>query len=265
MTPPGPYRHGATFATNDPEHSHIQLTVNGQVVESTSIQPSEIVFGSIPAGKEGSLELFLMSFLDDGEVKVIDYEVEDEELAQQFDLAVVPANPEELPNKEAQTGLKLTATFHTGETLGPFHGNLILHTNLPKAQKITVPMIGWVTGDVSIYGAGWVSEIGLLRMGAIDGAVGKSAPLNIAVRGEHAATTEFEVESVDPPELQVELGERKMFSDELAQVPLRVIIPPGTRSIVRMGEPASTDAEVVLRSTHPNTPRLRIHVQFAVR
>jgi hypothetical protein len=55
------------------------------------------------------------------------------------------------------------------------------------------------------------------------------------------------------------------MSEQLRHVPLFVEIPAGTHPLVRLGEPASSDAEIVLRSTHPDTSEVRLRVQFAVR
>ncbi|NOY40848.1 MAG: DUF1573 domain-containing protein [Planctomycetes bacterium] len=259
----GPYRHGATFVTNDPEMPRIELNIEGQVVESTAIRPSELLFGTVQTGETKEAHLYLLAYLDQP-VEVLKYEVADEQMAKQIDVQIKTLAPDQLPDPDASGGVKVMATFRAGKSLGPFGGVLKLETSLENAKRLTVPIVGQVMGDISIYGPGWLAQKGLLRMGTIKSKLGKKVRLNVAVRGEHAQTTRFEVDRVDPPELKVTLGEPREMNEQLLHVPLFVEVPAGTRSIVRLGEPASTDAEIVLRSTHPDSSEVRLRVHFAV-
>ncbi len=259
----GPYRHGATFMTNDPEMPQIELTVEGHVVESTAIRPSELLFGTVQTGETKEAHLYLLAYLDQP-VEVLKYEVADEQLAKQVEVQIETLSPDQLPDPDASGGVKVIATFRAGKSLGPFGGALKLETSLENAKRLTVPIMGQVMGDISIYGPGWLPQKGLLRMGTIKSELGKKVRLNVAVRGTHAKTTRFEVERIDPPELKATLGEPREMNEHLLHVPLFVEIPAGTRSMVRLGEPASTDAEIVLRSTHPDSSEVRLRVHFSV-
>ena len=263
-TPPGPFRHGAVLSTNDPTQSSINLTVEGKVVESTAMAPAELMFGTIQAGDTRTASLYLMTFLDQ-EIEVRDYELSDPELAKQMEVSITPAETAELPSPEAVRGLKVAVKYQSGESVGPFHSWLTLDTNLPNAEKLTVPIHGRVVGDVSIFGPGWNAQQGWLTMGTFSGAEGKAVTLKVAVRGEHAQDAQLEVAEVDPPELKATLGEPKKMGDNLVHVPLKVELPPGTKPIVRLGEPVSSDAQIVLRSAHAEVPDVRLRVRFAVK
>jgi len=262
-TGPGPFRHGATLLTNDPLHSRIELYVEGQVVDSTSMSPAELVFGAVRVGETQTSHLYVMAFLEQ-EVKVLSWEITDADLAKQIEVHIAPAQPSELPSSDALSGLKVVATYQAGKTIGPFYGSLTLATNLEGASKLTIPLMGSVVGDISIFGPGWNARQGLLRLGAIHGGEGKTVRLNVAIRGEHAQTTQLKVVAVDPPELKATLGKRRVMGDKLVHVPLLVEVPPNTRPLVRTGEPASTDARIVLQSNHPETSEVRLRVHFAV-
>ena len=263
QTAAGPFRHGARFSTNDPSTSSIELEVNGQVVESSSMRPSELLFGSVKSGKTGTAQLYLVSYLND-QVEVLDYAVTSAELDERIEVEITPAETSELPAAEARSGLKVLARFRAGAALGPFRGWLKMETNLPNAERLMVPIIGRVTGDISIYGPGWDRNKGLLRMGPVLAAEGKVVRLNLAVRGDHAQTTEFSLASVDPPELKVRVGESRKMGETLRHVPVEVEVPAHTRPLVRTGEPASTDALIVLDTTHPEAKEIRMRVHFSV-
>lgn len=259
----GPFRHGARFTSNDPRRTSIELEVNGQVVESTSMRPSELLFGTVKSGAERSAELYLMSFLNE-DVKVLNFEVSPAELDEQLQVEILPAEKGALPIAEASGGLKVLARYRSGSALGPFRGWLTMTTNLPNAERLMVPIMGRVTGDVSIYGPGWNADRGLLRLGPILSAEGKVVRVNLAVRGEHAHATKFSVASVDPSELKVILGDARKMGEDLVYQPVEVEVPAHTRPLVRMGEPASSDALIVFHSTHPRAQTIRMRVHFSV-
>ncbi len=269
-TSPGPFRHGATLSTNDPRRSRIELVVEGDVVESTVMQPADLFFGAVSSHATRSVSATLVSNLGD-EVQVTGHEFSDPEVGKHISLEVTPLAKDELPTPEVLSGVKITATFQPGKSLGPFFTWHTITTNLEKAQKITVPVTGTVKGDISIFGNGWNESQGVLRMGAVSGKEGKRVRLNVAVRGEHAPHTQVEVASVDPPELKVSLGEPKAMSPQLVHLPLFIEIPTGTRPLVRIAKATGEeddsqkgDGVVVLKTTHPDTEEVRLFVRFSV-
>ena len=262
-TQAGPFRHGAGLQTNDPGNSRIELTVEGEVVESTSLIPADLYFGDIRVGETGSAEMFLISNLQP-EVEVMEYEFSDPKIADQVTLEMVPAEPGELPVPDAVSGVKIRATYQAGQSIGRFRGWLELHTNLKTAPKQSVLVAGSTIGDISIFGPGWVPKLGLLRMGSVSSRTGTLVKLNIAVRGASAQATALELVEIDPPALGASLGEARVISEELVHIPLVVALPAGTAPIVRTGEPASSDAFILLKSSNPDATEVRLRVHFSV-
>lgn len=262
-TPAGPFRHGATIKTTDPRHSRIELVVEGQVVESASIVPAEMVFANVPTGQSSEAHVYVMSNLQP-DVKVLGYKFSDENMAPHFDVQIIPVEQSELPNPEAMSGVKVSATYHAGKTIGQSNCWLELTTNLEKTPEHSVLVAVSTVGDISVYGPGWSQKLGLLNMGSVHSEQGKEVRLNLAVHGTLAQSTEVEVVSTDPSELKVTLGEPQVIGDELVHRPLYVEIPPGTPPMVRTGEPASTDAHVILKSTHPDASEVQLRVHFTV-
>ena len=289
-TPPSPFRHGAILSTTDPNQSSINLTVEGQVVESTAMSPAELIFGIVRSGESAEASLYLMSFLGK-ELEVTDYQLSNDELAENLEIAIEPAELSELPSPDATSGVKITAKYQSGKTVGPFRcwltlnvhpktrseassgpGNLsnqtvsgrAVNTKLDEAQKLEIPIAATVVGDVTIFGPGWNADRGLLRIGAFSSAEGKKASVTVSVRGENAQDAKWEVLEVDPPQLHVSVGEPRKMGGKLSHVPLLIEIPAGSAPIVRLGEPVSSDAHIVLRSNHEEISDVRLRVQFAV-
>lgn len=266
-TAPSPFRHGAVLRTTDPTQSSIDLIVEGQVVESTAMSPSELIFGTVQSGKTAEASLYLMSFLDE-EIRVTDYQLSDKALAENIEITIIPAERAELPSPDATNGVKVTAKFKSGKTVGPFRNWLTLTTNLERAKTLEVRLAGQVVGEVSINagggGAVWNKSKGVLRLGSFASAEGKKAKLTLAVRGEYGEELKWEVVEVDPACLQVSVGKSKPLGPKRLHFPIQIEIPSGTAPVVRLGEPISSDAHIVLRSNNEKIPDVRMRVHFAV-
>lgn len=262
--PAGPFRHGATFSTNDPALSRLELVVNGDIVDSTTLAPAQLVFPDARVGQTAKAELIVMAFLEP-EVQILSHQVLDEELAKKMQVTFEPVPKEQLPSKEAQAGVRVTAVYDSAGALGPFGGSLRLETNLKRTPRLEVPIYGTVKGDISLFGKGWTEPNGLLRMDPATTASGGVSKLNVAIRGEHAPETKLSVARVDPPELKVSLGEPKELRKDLVHVPLVVEIPSGLRPMVRAGEDEGGFGEIVLATTHPTTKEVRLRVSFTVK
>jgi hypothetical protein len=262
--PPGPFRHGAAFTTTDDELKRVELTVEGEIVTSTTLEPSQLDFGFMHVDKPGKAEMVVMAFLEP-KVEILSHEVLDEKLAEKVTVSFEPLAPGQFPNPQAKAGIKVIATYDPKGTLGPFGGSLRLTTNIKKAPQLEVPIIGSVKGDVSIFApAGWNEATGILRMPTITSATGGKSQVFVTIRGEHAATTTLSLDRVEPEVLKATLGEAQKLRDRLVRVPLTIEVPPGTRPMARMGEDQGGEGEIVLATTHPGTSSIRLRVYFTV-
>ncbi len=261
-TSAGPFRQAAELKTNDPRNSRIELIVEGDVVESSSIVPAELIFRNVLVGETSEAHVYVMSNLQQ-EAEVLDYKFSDEKLADQFEVQITPVDQSELPRSEAVSGVKVTMTYLGSTTLGRFGCWLELTTNMEMSPKLSIPVVGSVVGDVSVFGPGWVPRLGLLRMGSVREGERKQVRLNLAIRGDLAQSTELEVAETDPPELKATLGEGRLING-LVHMPLVVELPKGTPPMVRTGAPASTDAKIVLKSNNPKASEILLRVHFTV-
>ena len=179
-------------------------------------------------------------------------------------MKIEPVEPKDLPNKSARCGKRVTVTAKPGLPVGRFQLWLSLNTNLQDAEKLEIPVVGQVVGDISVHGTGWNEDRGALAMGRIKSSEGGRNKLSIVIRGADAAATSFKVQSVDPPELKVTILEPRKLKDTLVQVPIEIEVPPGTRPMVHLDTAQGESGHIVLSTTHPKIKELAINVQFAV-
>ena len=169
---PGPFRQTATIITNDPLHSRIELSVEGEVTEATGIYPPDFMFDKVTAGDAKSADVYIMAFAQD-ELKVGDPEFSNTETRKFFDVSVEPIEPKDLPNPKAKAGVRVRVTTKPGLRLGRFDQWLSLTTNIPDAEKVKIPIIGRVIGNISIHGRMWNEDQGVLRLGRVKSSAGR--------------------------------------------------------------------------------------------
>jgi len=259
----GPFRQTANLLTNDQLHPSIELNIEGQIMSTSGVEPSDFGFDKIPVGESRSASVYVMAMLQD-DLQVSDATLSDAATRENFDVKVEPVEPKELPNPKAKSGVKITVTVKPGLPVGKFGEWLSLKTTMPDAEKLEIPISGQIVGDINVRGIGWSEEAGALKMGSVKSKEGKRVNLNIAVTGENASDTKFEVKSVDPPELKVTLGEPKKIKDGLVQTPIAIEVPAGTRPMVRLDTSQGEAGHILLSTTHPKIKELKVGVHFAV-
>jgi hypothetical protein len=259
----GPFRQTATIHTNDPRQPDVELQIDGEIVDVSGLQPTEFNFDKLAVGESKSAEVYVMAMLQD-DLTVSSAELTNEETRDKFDIKIEPVERDKLPNKTARAGARVTLTAKPGLPIGRFNQYLTLNTNLKEGEKLHVPLLGRVVGDISVHGTHWREEEGVLVLGSVESSKGRKERLNVVVRGENAEDVKFEVGSLDPPELKVTIGEPKPLKATLLHVPVDIEVPPGTRPMVRLATAQGEEAKVVLKTTHPTMKELAIGVRFAV-
>lgn len=259
----GPFRQTAHVITNDPLNSQLELSIEGEVVETSGVMPPDLMFDKVTAGESKSAEVYVMAMLQD-ELKVSDAELSDPTTRDKFDVRIEPVERDELPNSSAKNGVRITLTAKPGLPVGRFDQWLSLRTNLPEAEKLEIPVIGRVVGDISVHGIGWNEEQGVLMIGRVKSSEGKKTKVNVVVRGPDAKGVKFEVQSVDPAELNVIIGEPKQYKPTLLHIPMEIEVPAGTRPMVRLDTAQGDEGRIVLKTTHPRIKELVLGVRFSV-
>jgi hypothetical protein len=259
----GPFRQTARIETNDPTQPELELTIEGEVMTATGVQPPDFVIDKVAVNDTKSAEVYVMAMLQD-DLEVESAELSDPTTRDKFDIKIEPVERDKLPNSAARDGVKITLTVKPGLPVGRFDQSLTLHTNLKDGPVLHIPVFGRVVGDITVHGTQWLPEQDILMMGQVKSSEGKKSLLNLVARGENAGDVKFQVASVDPPELKATLGEPKKVTDTLLHVPLEIEVPAGTRPMVRLDTVQGDAGKIVLKTTHPTTKELSLSVRFAV-
>lgn len=262
----GPYRQTALILTNDPDHLEVTLTLVGEVTVAVRNDPPELIFSRLSVGETADGLVRLLCYLPSPRLRIIDFKLSDQATAKYFQVT-----HEELPEAEvrkekgAKSGILLRVKVKPGLPQGPFQQTILLATNLESNPAVTVPLRGTVASDITIAGAGWDPDLGVLNIGTVPGRTGTGWRLLLIVRGPHAKEVKFESAHVEPEFLRVEFGRTTSApTDTMTQTPLFIRIPEGTRPVNHLGSEQGKLGEILLTTTHPQVPQLRIRVRFAV-
>jgi len=260
----GPFTQEATILTNDPIESQIKLTVNGQVLALSGVEPADFLFDKLSVGETRTAQVYVMAMLQD-ELTVkgpADFGPHD---SRQVRCEARISRQERAAEQTGQTRLSVSITAKDGLPVGRFHAWLTLHTNLTDAEKLEIPIVGQVVGDISVGGiTGWNEEQGVLNIGSVKSSEGGHATANLMVRGADASEVKFQVKSKEPEELKVTLGEPQKVKDTLVRVPINIEIPPGTRPMVHLDTAQGEAGRIVFSTTHSKIKELSLSVRFAV-
>ena len=291
----GPYTQTATIETNDPDRPRVILTVSGVITRVVRPVPTELVFGHVSAGRPVTGQVRLLCYLDEP-LEVMSCEMVGEQTRDYFEVRFEPltanqlnethqeqgktggegglggeAKPGEAKPGEAESpksGYLLRVTVKPGLLLGVFHQTIKVRTNLRSIPMVEIPVAGTVVGDISIVGPGWDSKNGVLALGTISGREGIQRRLLLVTRGPHSREIQFTLLKTNPDLLEVDEEELKKTSKiasgsatPVTQTPLIIRIPKGSRPANYLG---TEFGEILINTSHPDIPQLRIRVRFAV-
>ncbi|NLE37028.1 MAG: hypothetical protein GX621_03290, partial [Pirellulaceae bacterium] len=149
---------------------------------------------------------------------------------------------------------------------GPFLQTILVRTSLSEAPRIEIPVKGKVGSDISVVGRDWDENRQMLRLGVLDPAEDAERTLLLVVRGRHRQHVDFEVAEVFPPGLiQAELDKESGTKKGIAiRVPLKIRIPKHGGSANYLGSGQSPVGHVLIETTHPEIPRIKIPISFAI-
>jgi hypothetical protein len=261
---PGPFRQSAAISTNDPTQPTITLTVDGEVTESVTINPHEVVFSNLQTTESSSATVKVYAFHAD-DLTFTGHTFDSTDGPQQFEVSYQPLEKDQIEDKRAKSGMLITIRSKPGLPLGPVRQKITFNTNLEHSPTINVPLSGSVSSDISIIGPDWSMSNGVLRLGVVESRVGAERTLKLVTRGPHSKTIEFKVVSQTPAFLQVSLGERKeMATGAVSQTPITIKVPKGSPAANHSGSEVGKAGVIKLETNHPDVQEVRLQVQFVV-
>jgi hypothetical protein len=264
----GGFHQSATVTTNDPERRDVTFTISGELHLVVECQPPEVVFSQMSLGEAGTAEVRVICNNPEPKLKITGHSFMDEKTARYFAVSSKP-----LPEKDRQGDASLnntqlvSVTVKPGLPQGPFQQTILLRTSIESAPEFELPIRGNITSRITIAGAGWDDDHNMVNFDTVSSGRGAQRRLLLVVHGQGAPKVKFQVATVDAPQLRVQVGEPITSGATMAITPLVVEVPKGASACNHLGSDEADGSHVghiLLRTTHPDVPTLRVRVRFAV-
>ena len=261
---PGPFRQSAEILTNDPARDRITLVVEGTVMRALEVSPMELVMGSISSSEPSQGTARIYSTADE-DFRITGHSLADASTAANFEVAYEPLPAEELAEHDAQSGVLVTVTVKPGLPSGPVQQKIMLQTNSTESPQLALPLSGKVVGEVSIIGRGWNADRHVLNIGAVKSQEGATRELKVLLRGPYKEAARWSVSEVDPPALEVVVGEStELKSGSISQLPITIRLPKGLPPMNRLGSQQAPEGKITISSGQPDVAPIRLNVRFLI-
>lgn len=261
----GPYRQSATIHTNDPDRPTVVLSISGEVRSALKVSPLELVFRNVRVGESVHGEIKIFAYIAH-DFQILSHEWKDTQGGPQFEVLIKPLSSEELKEAApAQAGVTIQVRSKPLAAQGTYAQKLLLKTNLPENPLVEIPVEVSVVSDISIFGPGWNEKNGILTFPTIRRTQEAERKLFLACRGPLSQQIRYQIVTVEPKILQVELGTPNILQEgEASLTPLVVRIPKGVEPMNYLGGDQYPFGRIIVSTTHPQVPELQIKVRFAV-
>ena len=255
----GPFAQTASILTNDPKKRKVDLRIHGELTAKTRVIPDVLVFSSVMAGHSAQGDVRIYGYMDEP-LDIAGYEVDDPE---SLEVSFSAMSSNEVEEEEyAICGQRMSVTLKPGLPPGPFKRKIRVMTNVEGLEELTIPVEGTISSEISIFGAGWSAERGVLRFGTLGNAKAVRKLL-VRVGGPHPENVQFEVAEVQPEFVQVRIAEKTSSpGSSVAVTPVEIEIPEGSppgnyRGPKKLGH-------VRLRVTNATVKKLDIKLEFLI-
>jgi hypothetical protein len=224
-----------------------------------------LVFSQVSTTEASSAEARLLDYLEEP-LKISHYDYSNPATARYFAVAVKPLAAKQLKaDLSARSGMLIAVTVKPGLPEGPFRQKIIFHTNVVSSPTLTLPLQGMVGGEIAVVGRDWNADTGILKLGTVSSRDGAQRRLMLVVRGPSRKSVTFKPVEVTPDLMKVSLGRPSEINHgAVVQTPLIIEIPPGSPAVNRLGSDQGKLGEIILETTHPRVPKVRILVRLAV-
>jgi hypothetical protein len=260
-----PFLKEATIWTNDPAlwgkdqpgDGKLLLRIRGKAVDGVEVEPDLFSVGTLNEQAATPLDAKIYSrVMDNLEVAV------KSTTSRFLTAAVAPMTPEELKPLEARSGWKLTGAIEPKVSIGSLRESITLTTNDDTRPEVTVSVEGTRQGPFSIAGKYFMASKVLVDFNEFDAAQGISTTLNLyAAHGERPM--EVELASEPPSDFKVEISLDTDFPEpDRSRHLIKIEVPPGLPPQRRKGDET---ARILFRTSSPEVPEFKIHVQYESR
>jgi hypothetical protein len=256
------FRQTATIFTNDPKHRSLELTVDGFLVQSLSLNPPEIVFTGLTRQEKatGKSRLFTTTRED---LQIVGHTFTKPETAEFYDVKWNPLPASDLGPGD-KGGCEIIVTVLPGLPTGTIEQTIKLQTNVDNLPPAELRIGGKVGSPVKIVGPiEWNSDRNVLRLGPVSKSQGVKRELKLMIRGPRRNELKLETPKADPTELQANLGQPSDLGN-VVMIPLAIEVPAGMLSINRQGTDQGPIAKITIDTNDPEVGQIVVPVSFAI-
>lgn len=254
--------------TNDKSHSVIRFELIAYISEAAGASVSELSLGTIYTDEASSASFRIYGF-NEQQLEIIECKMMDSDNQECFEWQISELSAEAVKAGQAHAvfGKEIKVDIKPGLPVGPLKQQFTIVARAGEEITIDVPVVGQVTGDLSIIGGSTYSpDKSVLSLGRILVGEGASAKLHVMVKGDHHEDIQVTVGECEPAEyLSVTIGERKaMKSGKASLVPVVVEVSKDAPAANHLGGTGSGLGKIVLHTTHPTAKEVTLYVRFAV-
>lgn len=256
------FRQTATIFTNDPKHRSLELTIDGMLVQSLSLNPPEVVFTGLTRSEEATGKARLFTTLRD-DLQIVGHTFAKPETAEFFDVKWNPLPTSDLGPGD-KGGCEIIVTVKPGLPTGAIEQTIRLETNVENTPPAELRIGGRIGSPVKIVGpVEWNAERNVLKLGAVSKATGVKRELKLMIRGPRRNELKLETPKADPKELQATLGQPSDLGN-VVMVPLAIEIPPGMLTISRQGTEDRPFAKITIDTNDADVGQIVVPISFAI-
>ncbi len=262
----GPFRHSATITTNDPSRPRLTLIVSGRAITAVKSVPAEIAFTSVAAGEPTSQPVQILGYVPD-RLRIDGYELLEPQFADHFEIKLAPMTPAQLAEeKDAKSGYSGHVTVKPGLPTGTFRQTIRVKTGIKTSPKLDLLVQGKVVSDLSVAGAGFDSDLGILMVDNVSSREGAERRLLVLARGPHHKEVKLKPKEIWPDLLKVEIGQAtELPGRPVSQTLIAIRIPKGSPPANHLGSEQGRLGRILLETgLPPPASSLIIRVRFAV-
>lgn len=257
----------ATIGTNDPEHSQVLLSVKGVVARIILVEPQSFNLGDVTVTTPVHRTAFAFGYAQQP-LEISDVTWADSRTADKVKVSVqsVPLDKEKFPEHAAATGVaQIDLDIESGLPLGPIDTRINMKTNVKSVPNLDVAVTGKIVGDIQLIGgSSFDTARSLLDLGTVSRRDGTNSRLHLSVQGPERHSIKIELGDVIPKDsLNVTIGEAKEQNNRLLY-PITVTVPENAPPALFPGSNSSNFGKIIIKSSHPSIPEIRIYLRLVI-
>jgi hypothetical protein len=253
----------APISTNDPTQPLIRLKIQGIVVPEFAFEPNRVFLPELSQHDRAERELKLLFFEQDN-VQILGHQLSNSELEAHYQIEYRPIPLDELDDETATCGYVIAVTVLPGLPMGSLQQDVIFETSIPTNSPVRLQVLGSIQSDISIYGRNFNPKTNTLAIGTVKRGEKHLNKLAMYLIGEHRHNVELKVTETVPEDLKVTLGEPFDLPVNRLRIPLSIEIPADAKPTAHLGTEPENMGRVVIETSHPHNPEVRIYVRVAV-